>query len=1178
MEYLRRKFTNLGLYKLIMTFCLIFIAGVNSVYAEEAEPKVTITLSDMTLREAFTQIEEVIDFRFFYDENSFDVNKKVSIKANEWPLKKVITTLLKGTGMTFKINERQIVLLHEEKEEVVKRTVTGIITDINGEPLIGASVVVEGTSNGTITDFDGNFSIMAPEGSNLVFSYVGYRDYIASVKGDKAMNISLEEDSQVLSDVVVTALGIKREKKMLGYSVQDLKSDEINTTGDASITSALQGKVAGLQMNTSSTGLGGSTKITIRGNSSFTDDNQPLWIVDGVPFTDNQSSDASAYGGYDRGGTSFDINPDDIESISVLKGPNAAALYGSRAGNGVILITTKKGSKKDGFGVNYNGTFTWSIVGETLEMQKKYGQGNQGKLVWKASDEYPEVPMPEAGDPDFDQKMEDYNNYVANRTLSSHLSFGPEYDGSMVRGWNGQMTPYSYQGDKLKDYFDNGFAQFHSVAIGTGNENSHFRASFGFNGNDGLFKDESLDKLTADINAGSKINKYLSLDAKTSLSHMEAVNRPLTGLNGEIAQLLLIPGNVSLDGLKNYQTADRLHGNWFGPDMQYSNPYYVRRRYQNSDERWRVFGYFGAKINVFDWLNFSAKYAYDYYRTRIKTTDLGLAYNAIGEDWASKITDDSMNREEENYFEHNIEFMFNGDKHFNDNFRLGYTLGSNIMYQQFETFGAGVRNMISKEDWIFNTGEYLVSANEGGHKRAMYSVFASVQLAWKEYLALDLTARNDWSSTLPVKNNSFFYPSANLSFVISDFVNSLNTKMPLWITFTKLRLSAAQVGKDPAPYKLYNVRQYKFENGTRLPIANTIKNNSNLKPEIKSSYEAGLDMKFFQNKLGFDFTYYYSTTKNQAMLVKASAPWTEQWINAGEILNHGFEMMIYSTPYENKDFRFDLDLNLAKNISKVKSLADGVDHIYFNGDPNMPIQVGAVAGGSLGDIYAKTLIKRDSQGNVIVGSDGLPQNETGNGNLEQYLLDHPIGNINPDLLMSVTPSFNYKGISVSAMFDFKFGGDVVCMSEGMATSVGLAKRTEDRGEFKEVNGVEDFYMIVDGVKEDGTLNDIPVSAQKYYSTIGLYKEKGYAEEFIYDASYIKLKELSVGYSFPRSILKKTPFSSLKLSFVGRNLCYLHKNTPGNPDGGYDTSMFSQALDYLSVPYTRTFGFSINVGF
>ena len=371
------------------------------------------------------------------------------------------------------------------------------------------------------------------------------------------------------------------------------------------------------------------------------------------------------------------------------------------------------------------------------------------------------------------------------------------------------------------------------------------------------------------------------------------------------------------------------------------------------------------------------------------------------------------------------------------------------------------------------------------------------------------------------------------------------------------------------------VRQSGLINGT---IANTIKNNSNLKPEIKSSYEAGLDMKFFQNKLGFDFTYYYSTTKNQAMLVKASAPWTEQWINAGEILNHGFEMMIYSTPYENKDFRFDLDLNLAKNISKVKSLADGVDHIYFNGDPNMPIQVGAVAGGSLGDIYAKTLIKRDSQGNVIVGSDGLPQNETGNGNLEQYLLDHPIGNINPDLLMSVTPSFNYKGISVSAMFDFKFGGDVVCMSEGMATSVGLAKRTEDRGEFKEVNGVEDFYMIVDGVKEDGTLNDIPVSAQKYYSTIGLYKEKGYAEEFIYDASYIKLKELSVGYSFPRSILKKTPFSSLKLSFVGRNLCYLHKNTPGNPDGGYDTSMFSQALDYLSVPYTRTFGFSINVGF
>lgn len=1127
-----------------------------------AMAQVTLSTPNTTLGTVIKKIQAQKKYQFFYDDKLTHI-PVAGINVKNEAIEKVMELLLKGKGVSYKIEDNVVYLKKEgpqtpqTNKTAEKRKISGQVLDENQEPMIGVTVTVKGTADRAITDLDGNYTLTTHvEKPILQFSYLGYKTKDVTAAGDM-VKIALDPDAKAIDEVVVTALGIKREKKMLGYSVQDIKSDALNTTGDPSVTSALDGKVAGLQMNTSSTGLGGSTKITIRGNSSLTDNNQPLWIVDGVPFTDNQTSEASAYGGYDRGGTSLDINPEDIESISVLKGPNAAALYGSRAGNGVILVTTKKGTQKEGLGVNYSGSFTWSQVSETIEMQKRFGQGMRGQTIYTTEED-------------------------GSQRLTGELGYGPLLDGHAETSWLGQSIPYSYYGDKLKDYFNTGFSHFHTVALGRSTEKSHFRLSIGFNGNDGLFKDEKLSKTNIDLNTGTVVNKYLSLDGKISLSRMKADNRPMTGLNGEVAQLMLIPGNVRLQDLMQYTSAERLHQSWFGPNQQYSNPYYVRHQYKNSDERWRAFGYYAANLNFADWLKFSAKYAFDYYRTRLQASNLSLGDQAIstpGSDWSEKVTTDNMSRGEENHFEHNISFMFMGDKPLTETFRLGYTLGSNIMYQKYEVLNVGVENMLDKDNWLFNTAYRLSNAANNGHDRAMYSAFASVQMAYNEYLSLDLTARNDWSSTLPKQHNSFFYPSASLSYVFSDFMRAIDKPLPSWITFTKLRLSAAQVGKDPMPYNLYNTRRFVFNNGIRVPQSQTIKMNSDLKPEIKSSVELGLDMKFFNNRLGFDFTYYHSTTKNQAMLVDASAPWSQQWVNAGKIVNSGVEMMIYSTPVKTKDFTFDLGVNLAHNRSVVKELANGVSRIYFNGDGNMPVKVGALTGGRLGDIFANNLIKRDAQGRVIVDAQGLPQPETGDGNLEQYLLNHPIGNIQPDLLISVTPTFNYKGIMLSAMFDMRFGGDIVSVSEGMATSAGVSARTNDRGTWQNINGVEDYYMVVPGVKADGSVNDIPVSAQTYYSTIGLFKsQKGYAEEFVHDASYIKLKELSLGYNFPKAMLKKTPFTQLKLSFVARNLCFLMKHTAGNPDGGYDTTMFSQALDFAAVPYTRTFGFSVNVGF
>ena len=427
--------------------------------------QVTLNTPNTTLGVVIKKIQAQSEFKFFYDDDLSDMRVK-AINVKDAALEKVLAQLLKDKGVTFKVDDKVVYLKRAQlprqqtRRGGEKRKITGRILDENGEPLIGASVTIKGTTDRAVTDMDGNYTVMTDaENPVAQFTYLGYKPQEIVAGKNSVVNAMMVLDSQSIDEVVVTALGIKREKKMLGYSVQDIKSDALNTTGDPSVTGALEGKVAGLQMNTASTGLGGSTKITIRGNSSLTDNNQPLWIVDGVPFTDDQTSDASAYGGYDRGGTSFDINPEDIESVSVLKGPNAAALYGSRAGNGVILVTTKKGSHKQGFGISYSGNFTWSEAAETIKMQKKYGQGSNGKTVYIYDDE---------------------NNPTA---LTGELSFGPALDGHLEPSWLGEKIPYKYYGDKLKDYFKTGFSQFHTVALGNTTEKSHFRVSVGFNGN-----------------------------------------------------------------------------------------------------------------------------------------------------------------------------------------------------------------------------------------------------------------------------------------------------------------------------------------------------------------------------------------------------------------------------------------------------------------------------------------------------------------------------------------------------------------------------------------------------------------------------------------------------------------------------------------------------------------------
>lgn len=1109
-------------FKLLL---LVLLFGVQSTWAQKQEA-IHLNLPPSKLSIVLEEIKKQSGYQFFYDDNLKDTPVG-EMRVKSQTIEQVLSHLLKGTGINYVIDKKTIYLTKKAVSDVQsgKKKISGTVFDaINAEPLIGVSVIISNSKDksGTVTDLDGEFTLEVSPEDTLRFSYIGYTPQSILVDEKNAITVQLEEDVTTIKEVVVTALGIKRDKKMLGYAIQDIKSDALNTTGDPTVIGALQGKVAGMQMNTSSTGLNGSTKITLRGNSSLTDNNQPLWVIDGVPFNDENDSNASLYGGVDRGGVSVDINPEDIESISVLKGPNAAALYGSRAGNGVILITTKKGVKSDGFGVSYNGTFTWTNVASTLDMQDKYGQGVDGV----------------------------FND-------DSFYSFGAPLDGHEYTGWNGQTMKYQNHGNKMKDYFRTGFSQTHNVAVGNVTEKSHYRMSVGNTNSSGIFNKEKLEKINLDINAGMKMNKYFSLDSKVSLSNTKAENRPVFGKGGEVYQLLSLPNNVSLEDIKTFRDDTHPHIYYVPPKPDILNPYYINSRYTNSDERWRAFGYQSMKIDFTPWLYGTVKYAFDYYHTTIEEIDRT--------DGIVSRTKESLMSKEHSYFEHNMEAMLFGHNNVGEKIRLGYSVGVNEMFQRTHSLMGKSENMRRPEYWYHNSALGFNAAEQEFSRRKTRSVFGTLQFAWNEYVALDLTARNDWSSTLPLENASYFYPSANLSFVFSDFIKDQKWGLPSWITFGKIRLSAAKVGKDTAPYQLVALEQW-----TQTPAGPSFskvleKANAALKPELSSSVEAGLDMKFFRNRFGFDFTYYKSNTTNQIMTIpiEPTSGYVSEWINGGEIVNAGFELMMYATPVRTKDFEFSLNVNLAHNNTEVVSLHAESDYLSFNyrGD-NLLLDVGARTGGRLGDIYGLRSYKRDEKGNVIT-RDGFPLLDT-----RQPKELEPIGNIQPDLLMSVAPSFSYKGITLTALFDMKFGGDVVSMSEAVATGYGTSKRTENREQKILVQGVDETTHAP---------NTVELSAENYYQTIG--GEYAIAEEFLYDASYIKLKELSISYSLPARVLKKTPLSAVRFSMVGRNLLYLLKHTPGtSPEGGFDTTIFSQAIDFTSVPYSRTLGVAVNVTF
>lgn len=1002
--------------------------------------------------------------------------------------------------------------------------VSGVVTDANdGFGLPGVSVLVPGTTNGTITDVDGNYTLDVDGGKELQFSYIGYATVTIAINGKTKVDVELSEDTQKIDEVVVTALGIKREKKALGYSMQELKGESLTQTRDANVANALAGKVAGLQIKQNGTGVGGSTRIVIRGNNSLSGNNQPLVVVDGVPI-DNFSGGTDDYwgnGNLDKGSGISDISPDDIESMSVLKGPAAAALYGSRAGNGVVMITTKKGTKAKGVGINYNLNFTAENPMQTPKFQNVYGQGIDGK---------------------FDNNKTD--------------SWGAVMDGSMKDMAMGNLPYAARDNDLYSDFLQTGSSWTNSLDISKSSEDITFRAGVTRLDNKGVVPNSGMDRTSINLRSTAKLAKWLSADVKVNYVNQHTDNRiKLAGDPDNIfLNYLNTPRSIAFSDYgaykdNNWKRADgKPAGFLIDPGANANNPYWSAYRNTNHDKKDRLIGFAALDFTFTDWLSLKLRSGMDNYT--IEYENIRATGNPYWEN------NGSMTANMEKFTEVNSDFLLTAKGNW-DRFGIVGTLGGNVMYRS--------RNWYKESSGEFVIPEFHAIANGKTHKgeytkerKQINSLYATASLSWDDYLYLDLTARNDWSSTLPKDNDSYFYPSVGASWIFTQMINKMGGSTGL-LTFGKVRASWAQVGNDTDPYMLrdyYNI-DYDIKGGIFGATNEEWMANPELKNETINSWELGLELKAFDNRIGVDLAYYKKNSKDQILKidVPSATGFKKKMINAGNIENKGVEIALTATPVITPSgFVWDTQLNWSKNNNKVVSLtADTKEQILSDASVTF-MKIVAHEGGAYGDIYGYGYL-RDDAGNMVIGEDGVPIKTN-----DMILL----GNNQPDWMMGWTNTFSFKNFTFSFMIDMRKGGDVYMGSIVAGTRNGTLDMT--------LPG-RDGGIVVPGVLEDKSVNTVDINAQKYWSGIS-----GITEAYMYDATNIRLRELSLGYTFPKSLLSKTPFTNLKLSFVARNLWMIHSNTKGfDPEAAY-TSGNAQGIEYGSMPTMRSLGLNLNVAF
>ena len=1026
------------------------------------------------------------------------------------------------------------------------RTVSGKVADESGEALPGVTVIVKGTTTGTATDIDGKYQLAIPENATLTFNYLGYVTQDIVVGSQSVINVTMVEEVSDVGEVVVTALGISREKRSLGYAVQEISGEDLVTVKDNNIVNSLSGKIAGVQVTGSPGSLGGSSRILIRGVNSISGNNQPLFVVDGTPIDNSEHNrGADGGGGADYGNAAADINADDIESVSVLKGASAAALYGSRAANGVILITTKSGSKRKGIGMTFTTGVTANMVAIIPDYQNEYGGGYTQEF-----DLFNDQPVV---------------NYAADE------SWGPRMDGQLVRQWYswypddpdyGQLTPFLPHPDNVKDFYETGITTNNNVAFSGGNEFSRFRISYTNYHSTGTIPNSELAKNTVSVKGSSKLSNKLT--ASTSFSYVNLKNDgvPSNGYSARQGNVVTsfnqwFQRQLDINKLKNYQTADGIDRTWnissptnLDP-LYWENPYWVLYKSPNNLNRERVFGNISLAYEIMEGLNVQAWARTDFYTDRREER---ISSGSIPQDFY----EESVRQFREN----NYEFLVRYNKQFGGEISLDANFGANSRQYKYKYNRAATVGGLNVPDF-FNVNASIdrPAISDETREKEVNSIYGSASIGYKGTYFVDVSLRNDWSSALPTNDNSYLYPSVTGSVVFSELFDSNGL-----ISFGKVRGGWSQVGNDTDPYRLGLTYSPQSNYGS-LPayaVPNTI-NNPNLKPERITTTEIGLEMKFLNDRVGFDVTYYDIVSRDQILPldIASTSGSTATIVNAGKMTNKGVEVQLSGSPIRKANgLNWDVSVNWAKNENEVVELAEGqTNYLIESWGPSINARIGSPYGSWTTDGFVY-----HENGQRIVNPDGTFARAT-NQDFGTYL---------PEWTGGVTNNFSYKGFNVSVHIDFQNGGTLYSVSNRYGTYSGLLEETiglNDRGNPKRDPVADGGGVRADGVFEDGTPNDVYIDAQAYYKHLRLRREY-----YLYDASFVKLREVNISYSLPNRLFQNLPFNGIDVSLIGRNLAILHKNVPNvDPESAYGAGN-TQGFENGQHPSTRSVGVQLRFKF
>lgn len=1087
-------------YLLVMklTFILLVTAFLQITLADDSySQKISLSAKNSSLVNVFKEIRKQSGFDFFYTTSVINTAKPVSINVKNVEIEEVLEICFKGQPFTYSVDNQTIVLSPKKNEDIevleeeARIIIRGKVLDSKGQSLVGVSVRVKGSpTTGTSTDIDGNFTInVAENDAVLVFTYIGYVSKEISVDGRTSISVTLAEDQQLLGEVVVTALGISREAKSLTYSAQKVGGEELTKATGTTVINGLQGKISGLTITRSGNGaVGGGSTVLLRGSRSITGNNAPLYVTDGVP-----------------GGIGME-DGDNIESITVLKGAAAAALYGSAGQNGVILITTKKG-KAGTTSLKFNGGLLFDKADVLSDFQYEYGQGDAGV-------------------------------YSAN----SERSFGPKMTGQNVTLWNGSTVPLTGQQGRFSDFFRVGTTLNNSLSISGGGEKMQTYFSYGNIKAQGILENNDLTRHNLTLRVTNSISKKLSFDTKLTYNNQGIDNDPLqyTGIS-----LYLTPVSIPLSEMRKYEYTDAL-GNprqsyWKPGSSIQGNPYYYMYRNLVNSTTSRLTGLFSAKYDFNSWLSLQLRGNVNQTFSRNDNKTYGDSY------WS--LVGSNYNMAENSSSGSNADALLTFKRDLSKTFNLSGHVGGYIAGSTSRGTNSNANGLFKQNFFYMSNARAPQLVNNYSQSPLIQSLYSSLTLAFKDYLYLDVTGRNDWSSALPKGSESIFYPSVGLTAIISDMV-----ELPSWISYGKARVSSAESGYGGNAY--LGQEYYVVSSGGGI-ITPTIKSPGNYKPELTTSFEAGLDWRFFNNRFGLDLTYYKTKTTNQLLLigVPTATLFDQKYINAGLIENNGVELMLSATPVKAGKFTWDMMLNYSKNNNKVVKITDQMTSVIIQDDGMATKMV--ETGKAFGTMYVKGW-QRDAQGRKLVDNQGRPL-LTSSKNVYA-------GNLNPDFMAGLTNNLSYNNVSLSFLIDYRNGGTILSGRQPLIDAAGHSKRS--------LWGREGG-IVLDAYLQDGSKNTKSITSQQYFSAIG--DRYPTAEEYAYSATNMRLREVTLNYRIPSKLFRKADYiKNASLSLIGRNLFFLQKSTPFDPDISSGRGGTEGAYD--AMPFTRSYGINLQVGF